>query len=88
MSNERCFEACARGGYVVVLACAYCKAFHSWWRACCKMARGVATFMRMNPSPPCPNISPVEGEVGVVYKEVDELIVGESQLSAVEPHEE
>ena len=30
----------------------------------------------------------VEGEVGVVYKEVDELIVGESQLSAVEPHEE
>lgn len=58
MSNERCFEACACDGYVVVLACAYCKAFHSWWRACCKMARGVATFMRMNPSPPCPNISP------------------------------
>ena len=30
----------------------------------------------------------VEGEVGVVYKEVDELIVGELQLTAVEPHEE
>ena len=30
----------------------------------------------------------VEGEVCPVYEEVDELVVGEPQLSAVEPHEE